>query len=175
MELLPATLPRLTVLIRYLRILTCYTHHLHRPITDSYSSNYNSYASHEGSGVNPLSALVAPLAALALLGAAAAVSTNPVLLSIAVLSSGRKRRALMDNGDEVTPELEEQLQEMEVLEKYMAKLPGQEEQQEKLMATYLSCSGFTESDNKCLDRVVCEYSVVHSKMMGDLEKDVISM
>ena len=118
---------------------------------------------------------MAPLAALALLGAAAAVATNPVLLSMAVLSSGRKRRALNDDDAAlISPELEEQLEEMEVLEKYMAHLPGQEQQQEKLMATYLTCSGFTESDNSCLDRVVCEYSIKPSKM-ADLEKDVISM
>jgi len=118
---------------------------------------------------------VAPLAALALLGAAAAVATNPVLLSIAVLSSGRKRRSLTtDDANALTPELETQLEEMEVLEKYMAKIPHQEEEQEKLMATYLSCSGFTESNNNCLDRVVCEYSI-ESGGMPDLEKEVISM
>lgn len=142
-------------------------------LTDSYD-NYGSYGSGgSGGSVNPLSALVAPLAALALLGAAAAVSTNPVLLSVAVLSSGRKRRAL-DDDNSLTPELETQLHEMEVLEQYIAKVPGQEEEQEKLMATYISCSGFTEPSNHCLDRVVCEYSVQPGGM-ADLEKDVISM
>ena len=73
--------------------------------------------------MNPLSALVAPLAALALLGAAAAVSTSPVLLSLAVLTNGRKRRDLnaVDNAD-IAPEIQEKLREIEVLEKYIAKV-----------------------------------------------------
>ncbi len=125
-----------------------------------------------GSGINALSVLVAPLAALALLGAAAAVSTNPVLLSMVVLSSGRKRRDLISTDDD--PELETKLQEIEVLEQYIAKVPDHEEQHEKLMATYLSCSGFTEERNGCIDRIVCEYSVQPSGM-ADLERDVISM
>lgn len=62
----------------------------------------------------------------------------------------------------------------QTLEKYISQVPGEGKQQEKLMATYLSCSGFTESNNFCLDRVVCDYSVQPSKM-ADLEKDVISM
>lgn len=73
---------------------------------------------HSGSGgsVNPISALVAPLAALALLGAAAAVASSPVLMTVAVLSSGRKRRDLEQIGsDAITPEIESKLEEMEVL------------------------------------------------------------
>lgn len=70
---------------------------------------------HHLGGINPLSLLVAPLAALALLGAAATVASNPVLLSIAVLSK-RKRRDLEQVGsDALTPEVEEKLEEMEVI------------------------------------------------------------
>ena len=134
---------------------------------DSYGPVYDSQQS---GPLNPLSVLVAPLAALALVGAAAAVATNPVLLTVATLSSGRKRRAL--GGDDVAPEIENKLHEMEVLEKYIAAAPEHEKQQEKLMASYLSCSGYTE--NACMERVVCEFSVLPNKM-SDLEKDVISM
>ena len=42
------------------------------------------------------------------------------------------------------------------------------------MATYLSCSGYTEEQNSCMDRVVCEYSLVNGKM-ATLETDVVSM
>ena len=41
---------------------------------------------------------------------------------------------------------------------------------------YLSCSGYTEPSNKCLDRVVCDYSDSKTAMsIKDEEKDVISM
>jgi hypothetical protein len=39
---------------------------------------------------------------------------------------------------------------------------------------YLSCSGYTELANKCLDRVVCEYADTESKISQE-ERDVISM
>lgn len=137
---------------------------------DNYAPVYEA----QPSSLNPLSVLVAPLAALALVGAAAAVATNPVLLTVATLSSGRKRRALSGGADALVPEIENKLHEMEVLEKYIAAAPEHEKQQEKLMASYLSCSGFTESQNACMDRVVCEFSVQPSSM-SDLEKDVITM
>lgn len=144
---------------------------------DGHTSNYGTgYDNREGS-INPLSALVAPLAALALLGAAVAVASNPVLMTLAVLSSGRKRRAVSlekIGRDDLTAELQSKLHEMETLEKYIVQVPEQEKQQKKLMATYLSCSGFTESSNSCLDRVVCDYSIRPGKMT-DLEKDVISI
>ena len=42
--------------------------------------------------LSPLATLVAPLAALALLGAASLISLNPTLLQIAVVSGRRRRR-----------------------------------------------------------------------------------
>ena len=42
------------------------------------------------------------------------------------------------------------------------------------MATYLSCSGYLDSDNVCMERIVCDYSVQDNKM-DSLQKDVISM
>ena len=42
--------------------------------------------------MSPLAALIAPLAALALLGAASLISLNPTLLQIAVIQGKRRRR-----------------------------------------------------------------------------------
>jgi len=106
--------------------------------------------------------VVTPLATLSLLGAAAAVASNPVLSTMVGLSKRRKRR-------DAQP-----MHQIQVLEKYLSKVEDQETQQEKLMATYLSCSGFTSSSNFCLDRVICEYSI-QTKRMDSLEKDVISI
>lgn len=64
---------------------------------------------------------MAPLAALALLGAAAAVASNPVLMTLAVLSSGRKRRAVdleKIGRDDLTAGFESKLEEMEVLKQF---------------------------------------------------------
>ena len=52
-----------------------------------------------------------------------ATSADPALLTLAVLSSGRKRRDLEEvTGANLTPELQEKLREMEVLEKYISKV-----------------------------------------------------
>lgn len=64
---------------------------------------------------------MAPLAALALLGAAGAVASNPVLMTLAVLSSGRKRRAVSlekIGRDDLTAELQSKLHEMEVFTQF---------------------------------------------------------
>lgn len=51
--------------------------------------------------LSPLATLVAPLAALALLGAASLISLNPTLLQIAVVSGRRRRRKRWtDNEDD---------------------------------------------------------------------------
>ena len=39
---------------------------------------------------------------------------------------------------------------------------------------YLSCSGYEEITNACLDRVVCEYANENNKISQE-ERDVISM
>lgn len=82
------------------------------PAPNVYRGDHHDH--HGSGGINSLSILVAPLAALALLGAAATVASNPVLLSIAVLN--RKRRDVERIDSHVlTPELETKLVEMEVL------------------------------------------------------------
>ena len=47
-----------------------------------------------GGGSNPLTLLVAPLAAISLLAAAAAVALNPVLVSVSLTGKKRRRRSL---------------------------------------------------------------------------------
>jgi len=113
--------------------------------------------------LNALATLVTPLAALSLLGAASTVAKNPILLSITALSDRQKRSRQ-----------EQPTYQVQVLQNYLSQAGDQEIQQQKLMATYLSCSGFTASTNFCLDRVVCEYSI-RTKQMDSLEKDVISI
>lgn len=71
------------------------------PFTDMIMLVTDSDKSHSASGysgfniagsLHPLAAFFAPLAALALLAAAAAVSANPVLLQLGVVTNGRRRR-----------------------------------------------------------------------------------
>jgi hypothetical protein len=46
----------------------------------------------KGSSINPLAALIAPLAGLALLGAASAVAVNPILLQLVTINKDRNKR-----------------------------------------------------------------------------------
>ena len=65
---------------------------------DTYNGGKNQVSSEKDKNalatLNPLASLIAPLAALVLLGAASLLSSNPVLLQLAVLNgnTGRKRR-----------------------------------------------------------------------------------
>ena len=64
----------------------------------------------------------------------------------------------------------------QVLEKFLGSIPENNRYQQQILSMYLSCSGYTEPNNKCLDRVVCDYSDNKSTMnINDEEKDVISM
>ncbi|XP_022902912.2 uncharacterized protein [Onthophagus taurus] len=53
--------------------------------------------SHNSFGGLALKGLLIPLAGIALLGAAAALSTNPVLLQLGVINGKRKRRSINEN------------------------------------------------------------------------------
>ena len=69
-------------------------------------------------GINPLALLVAPLAAISLLAAAAAVAVNPVLINVS-LTGKRKKRSTSDsdNTDDSSswsPELQEKMHELQV-------------------------------------------------------------
>ena len=64
----------------------------------------------------------------------------------------------------------------QVLERFLGSIPENNRYQQQILSMYLSCSGYTEPSNKCLDRVVCDYSDSKSAMnIKDEEKDVISM
>merc|ERR1712223_374999 len=128
---------------------------------------------------NPLALLVAPLAGIALLTAAAAVAINPVLISVSVTGKRRKRRDLdtviqANQSEGISPELEEKIHEMQVLEKFMSTVPENTNYQQQVLSMYLSCSGYEEITNACLDRVVCEYANEESEVEQE-ERDVISI
>jgi len=130
-----------------------------------------------GGGINPLALLVAPLAAISLLAAAAAVAINPVLVQVS-FTGKRRKRSLNGEPDEDeaewNPEIKEKMHEMEVLERFLGTIPENRRYQQQILSMYLTCSGYTETSNKCLDRVVCDYSNVNSDIPQD-EKDVISI
>merc|ERR1712123_266430 len=128
-------------------------------------------------GANPLALLIAPLAGIALLTAAAAVAINPVLVTVSVTGKRRRRRDLdtvIGNNQGITPELEEKIHEMQVLEKFMSSVPENTNYQQQVLSMYLSCSGYTEMTNHCLDRVVCEYANNNNNVKQE-ERDVISI
>ena len=60
-----------------------------------------------------------------------------------------------------------------MLEHFLGKVPANDNYNQRLLSTYVTCSGYT-SNNYCLERVLCEYSSPFSRL-GDEEKDVISM
>ena len=62
----------------------------------------------------------------------------------------------------------------QVLEKFLGSVPSQIKYQQQILSMYLSCSGYLEDSNQCLDRVVCEYSDKTSSLQED-ERDVVAM
>ena len=130
-----------------------------------------------GGGLNPLALLVAPLAGIALLSAAAAVALNPVLINVSVTGKRKKRdleNDVVDQNGYFSPEMAEKLEEMQVLEEFLGQVPKNDSYQQKLLSMYLTCSGFADPHNLCLDRVVCEYSSPESDL-NKQERSVISM
>merc|ERR1711981_1020474 len=107
------------------------------------------------------------------------VAINPVLISVSVTGKRRKRRDLdtviqANQSDGISPELEEKIHEMQVLEKFMSSIPENTNYQQQVLSMYLSCSGYTEMTNHCLDRVVCEYANNNNSVKQE-ERDVISI
>ena len=62
----------------------------------------------------------------------------------------------------------------QVLEGFLGKIPQNDTYQQRLLSMYLTCSGYTDNSNTCLDRVVCDYASPNSSLAKE-EKDVISM
>ena len=125
--------------------------------------------------INPLAAMVAPLAALALIAAASAVSVNPMLMSIATIS--RSRRHTMPG------ELERQergLRQMRTIERFLSSLPSSDQgsgMADRLTLSYLECGELVSPGNHCLQRVVCLYTSGNTTLAGfsPQERDVVSM
>jgi len=136
-------------------------------------------SSYGGRGGSPLALLVAPLAGIAFITAAAALAINPATLTISASLVGRKKRDLTTEvdpevADQITPELMQKVQELQTLEKFLSSIPKETDYQQKIMSMYLSCSGYMEDSNLCLDRVFCEYGNAESTISSE-ERDVLSI
>ncbi|GLH13365.1 ATP synthase subunit b 1 [Gryllus bimaculatus] len=135
-------------------------HHHHH-----HDHHVDHHVKHSGGKALALKGLLVPLAGVALLGAAAALVSNPVLLQLGVISGRRRRRRALRAGAEEDSEraLRQRLADIALLEKFMA---GQ------LLANFLSCSGLAGAGGagaaasgargtpvpsaRCLERVTCE-------------------
>ena len=124
--------------------------------------------------LNPLAALVAPLAALALITAAGAVSVNPMLLSIATISRNKRQ---LSSSESI--KVQRGVRHVRVLDKFLSSLPGRVDIANKLMMSYLECNGLVSTEDHCLEQLVCQYSMsTETKTdlrLGDDERDVVSM
>lgn len=120
--------------------------------------------------INPLAAMVAPLAALALIAAASAVSVNPMLMSIATISRSRRH-----SGSGAGARQERGLRQMRTLETFLSSLPASTggSVHERLTLTYLECGDLVSPANHCLERVACLYT--EKKGFSKQERDVVSM
>ena len=120
--------------------------------------------------INPLAAMVAPLAALALIAAASAVSVNPMLMSIATISRSRRH-----SGSGAEARQERGLRQMRTLETFLSSLPASSggSVHERLTLTYLECGDLVSPANHCLERVACLYT--EKKGLSKHERDVVSM
>ena len=115
--------------------------------------------------IHPLAALIAPLAGLALMGAAAAVAVNPLLYGLVTIS-GRKRRSLAAaDGDQ----LKMRLRQMKMLKQFLTSMP--DNPLDRLTADYLSWSGLGTST--CLDMLACNYVANSTSLLP--EREVVSI
>ncbi|XP_059472159.1 uncharacterized protein LOC132194719 isoform X2 [Neocloeon triangulifer] len=155
--------------------------HVHFPEEpDHHHRHPHEVAPHRGNREHNLKRVLVPLAGIALLGAAAALATNPILLQLGVVSGKRRRRdvaafelgdlaALEDLGpraDEASPFKEAavgstRLKEIAVLQKFLReqdKLPQRSQGNgDALLSALLSCSGLADPRNLgCLQRIACE-------------------
>ena len=77
-----------------------------------------------------------------ILGAAAAVSINPVLVQLAVINGGRKKRDVADS------ETEKKMSEIGILESFLTTETNFKDQAENMVASYVECSGFQQNKVK---------------------------
>ena len=123
--------------------------------------------------INPLAALIAPLAGLALIAAASAVSVNPLLLQLVTISRNRRRRRRRQL--EQSP-ARRAVRQIQVLENFLSSTESQV-QSDLLMVNYLQCGDFLAQTNHCLELLVCSYSNNSSgrPAFSKQQKDVVSM
>ncbi|XP_069699122.1 uncharacterized protein [Periplaneta americana] len=134
-----------------------------------------------------LKGLLVPLAGVALLGAAAALVSNPILLQLGVITGKKRRRRSSDADASQVPNLspeeadavQQKLNEIALLERFMAQIPKEQAvtQEKQLLANYLSCSGSMNANSTsgtCLERLTCELHHPGSDV-PQLEKHVMSI
>jgi len=146
-----------------------------------YADEYYPYLERQSNvnngAINPLAAIVAPLAGLALIAAASAVSVNPMLMSIVTI---RNRRQVDETKEtEVGRQMKRGLRKVRLLERFLSSLPGRVSTADKLMLTYLECSELVSPDNHCLELMVCQYSQQANNLtqvsFSPDEKEVVSI
>ena len=135
--------------------------------------------------INPLAAMVAPLAALALIAAASAVSVNPMLMSIATISRSRRHTSPGDlerqeRGLRQMRTIQRGLRQMRTIESFLSSLPSSDQGSgvaDRLTLSYLECGELVSPGNHCLQRVVCLYTSGNTTLGGfsPQERDVVSM
>lgn len=142
---------------------------------DEYYIDRQSAGQPVSSSINPLAALIAPLAGLALMGAAAAVAVNPILLQLAVISNGRRKREIGEES-QLENDIKRRVKQLRVLEKFLSSMPGHISQSERLTADYLRCSGLSAESDQCLEQLVCTYGQhPGTGSLTGIERDVVSI
>ena len=146
-------------------------------VVSNYFSILCNYLDVNNGAINPLAAIVAPLAGLALIAAASAVSVNPMLMSIVTIRNRRQVDGTKET--EVGRQMKRGLRKVRLLERFLSSLPGRVSTADKLMLTYLECSELVSPDNHCLELMVCQYSQQANNLtqvsFSPDEKEVVSM
>ena len=123
-----------------------------------------------------MAALIAPLAGLALIAAASAVSVNPLLLQLVTISRNRRRRRRRRRRQLEQSPARRAVRQIQVLENFLSSSDNQL-QSDLLMLNYLQCGDFLEQTNHCLELMVCSYSNNSSgrPAFSKQQRDVVSM
>ena len=117
-------------------------------------------AGRQGGNINPLAALLAPLAGLALMGAAAAVSVNPMLLQLTTITRGRRAAGTGRTA-----------RQMRALEQFLA-IPSRAGLADRMTAEWLDCTGLASRHSGCLQLLSCSYSAAQ---LPEPDREVAAM
>ena len=141
---------------------------------------YGDVIADEGDEGGKLDELLFPIAALTILGAGTtAVLLSPLWAPIVspaitgiITALGRKKREAVED-----PVALKAIEETETLENFWMRSPGAKDQAEKLLASYLDCSGLAlpGASNQCLERLACINSRPETEKIPAQEKKVLSM